>query len=307
MNSVPDGDQVRRESLASLGGALRAMREGQGLSLEDVERDTKIRRAFLEAIESGEVQRIPGMAYARGFVRNYCEYLKAPDLWPRFDELLRGDQDEVLGSYAPPRTAFRRSSRWWLYAVLVGAVAFASYLLFQQWQDFKTRMMESVITKPAEPTLEGPQDQAQVPASEDLVVEVSPDQPGQGAVSGAVSGEPVSGEASMDLSWMDGGAPKEPKEAEERRGAPGVTVRAIGVCWVKVTDLANNAVVFQGTLKDGQEMSFESPKGLRVRLGNAGSASLKTSSAEMSPAGPKGIPRTYYVLPDGTIGTKRPR
>ncbi|EHM09348.1 hypothetical protein TheveDRAFT_0161 [Thermanaerovibrio velox DSM 12556] len=308
MASFPEGGDVSREDLKGLGEALRAMREGQGLSLEDVERDTKIRKAFIEAIEAGDYGAIPGMAYARGFVKSYCEYLKAPDLWPRFQGLLRGEEPS-LGTYAPPRTAFRRTSHWWLYAILIGAVGFASYLIFQQWQDFKLRMKDSVITKPAEVTPPS-EETVRSPYSEDIVplsrdeagaVEASGD---KGVVSADGSG-PVSGEiASDDLSWMTGAAPA-PRPADVVPSA-GFTVTARKPCWIKVTDLGDKGrVVFQGVLKEGESKSFSSQGVLRLRVGNAGAASLKTPSGEMDPLGPLGIPKTYYVLPDGTVSKDR--
>lgn len=50
----------------------------RGLSLEEVSKATKIRVAFLSAIENGEYQKLPSSAYAFGFVRNYAEFLGLP-------------------------------------------------------------------------------------------------------------------------------------------------------------------------------------------------------------------------------------
>ncbi|MCX7828820.1 MAG: DUF4115 domain-containing protein [Thermanaerothrix sp.] len=309
MANFPE-DGAARESLRSLGEALRAIREGQGLSLDDVERDIKIRRAFIEAIEAGDYGALPGMAYARGFVRSYCDYLKAPDLWPKFQGLLREDEPS-LGAYAPPRTAFRRTSRWWLYALLVGAVGFASYLIFQQWQDFKLRMRESVIAKPAE--VAPPREEA-LPLSskdvsslsEDLVApEVSQDAE---VVPDSASSHDAAGAASQDLSWMNGPAPAQGTQSADVAPSSGLAVTARKACWIKVSDLGDKGrVIFQGVLKEGESRSFTSQGVLRLRVGNAGAASLKTSAVEMDPLGPVGIPRTYYVLPDGTVSKDRPK
>ena len=61
--------------LASLGGVLRAAREERALTLEEVETETRIRVKFLEALENGDLSVLPSVAHARGFLRNYAQYL----------------------------------------------------------------------------------------------------------------------------------------------------------------------------------------------------------------------------------------
>jgi len=59
----------------SVGDRLRDAREVRGLDLYRVERDTKIRHKYLEALEAGEYADLPGDVYTRGFLRNYATYL----------------------------------------------------------------------------------------------------------------------------------------------------------------------------------------------------------------------------------------
>ncbi|PTM58922.1 helix-turn-helix domain-containing protein [Desmospora activa] len=54
---------------------LREARERAGLSLEDVQQRTKIQVQYLEAIEKGEFERLPGSFYARAFIRSYAEHV----------------------------------------------------------------------------------------------------------------------------------------------------------------------------------------------------------------------------------------
>ncbi len=58
-----------------LGEVLRAAREGKGVDLPRVERDTKIRERYLSALERGEYRELPGPVYTKGFLRNYGLYL----------------------------------------------------------------------------------------------------------------------------------------------------------------------------------------------------------------------------------------
>lgn len=58
-----------------LGALLVSAREGRGLTLEDAERDTRISRRYLRALETGQFEVIPAPVYARGFLRSYSQYL----------------------------------------------------------------------------------------------------------------------------------------------------------------------------------------------------------------------------------------
>lgn len=50
-------------------------RRRKGLSVTDVERATKIRARFIEAIESDRYDSLPSESYAKGFLKNYSEFL----------------------------------------------------------------------------------------------------------------------------------------------------------------------------------------------------------------------------------------
>lgn len=55
----------------SLGRYLERKRKERGLSLEEISQETRIGIAFLESIDRGEYHNIPGLPYARGFIRAY--------------------------------------------------------------------------------------------------------------------------------------------------------------------------------------------------------------------------------------------
>ncbi len=59
-----------------VGDTLRQAREKQGLTIADVAGETSIREAYLEAIEKGNYDELPGDVYAKGFIRNYSKFLQ---------------------------------------------------------------------------------------------------------------------------------------------------------------------------------------------------------------------------------------
>lgn len=68
----PDIDDRFRKGVGSL---LRATRVRLGEDVQDVASVLRIRRTYLEAIEDGRTNDLPGLTYAIGFVRTYAEHL----------------------------------------------------------------------------------------------------------------------------------------------------------------------------------------------------------------------------------------
>ena len=67
-------DQDARCPVAPRAGAdLRAARERVGWSLPDVAAALHIRLQYLEALEAGRIDDLPGNAYALGFLRTYAQ------------------------------------------------------------------------------------------------------------------------------------------------------------------------------------------------------------------------------------------
>ena len=58
-----------------VGDILRREREKPGLTIADIEKGTSIRRLYIEHIERGNIAELPGLVYAKGFVRNYANFL----------------------------------------------------------------------------------------------------------------------------------------------------------------------------------------------------------------------------------------
>lgn len=64
------------ESGQNPGEILKAAREKAGYSLSDISAQTKINEKQLEAIESGDVGRLPPETFAKAFIKSYCKALK---------------------------------------------------------------------------------------------------------------------------------------------------------------------------------------------------------------------------------------
>lgn len=158
--------------MSDLGALLRKAREERGLSLDDIQELTKIRKRYLEAIESGDHSVLPGSFYVRAFVKNYSE---AVGLDP--DEVLRLYQHEVpapaveqaadpIPVRKPRKVKSQGSDRlgkigfslvMWCFLILI--VVLVWYFYFNKEAGSPDRADETPITdnsQTPEPTVEAP-------------------------------------------------------------------------------------------------------------------------------------------------------
>ncbi len=59
--------------MKELGEFLKKIREERGISLKEIQNRTKVSSRYLNAIEEGNFQIIPGEVYLKGFLRSYAE------------------------------------------------------------------------------------------------------------------------------------------------------------------------------------------------------------------------------------------
>src|SRR5690625_4465755 len=86
--------------MEEFGRYLREEREARGITLQFVYERTRIRTTYLEAIEVGAFNRLPGRTYARAFLKLYAQAigLDPSDVLYRFDELDASGGREVAAS-----------------------------------------------------------------------------------------------------------------------------------------------------------------------------------------------------------------
>jgi cytoskeleton protein RodZ len=83
------------ESHAQIGKMLKAAREATGVRLEDASRALHIRARYLQALEEGRLEDLPGRAYAKGYLLAYAGYLDM-------------DKQELLRQFEAIEENFRR-------------------------------------------------------------------------------------------------------------------------------------------------------------------------------------------------------
>ena len=98
--------------VADVAGTLRAARERAGLGLEEISARTRIKVAFLHALERGEFERLPGDFFARAFLRTYArEVGLSPDDVVRAYDAERQPPAPVAAEAAAPARAATQPTR----------------------------------------------------------------------------------------------------------------------------------------------------------------------------------------------------
>lgn len=105
----PDQEYFQKTNLShsqriffELGSKLRKQRELLNLSLDDIERFTNIRKKYLQALETGNLNDLPSFVQGRGMLNNYSKFLNmdADELMLLFADGLQTKRNEI---YAPQK------------------------------------------------------------------------------------------------------------------------------------------------------------------------------------------------------------
>jgi cytoskeleton protein RodZ len=98
-NGAPTAQSVMR----AIGRDLRRQREALGLTLVEVERYTRLRQHYIEALEDGRLEGMPSPVQGRGMLSNYAAFLNMDEeqILMRFAEVLQLRRVERLPSPEP--------------------------------------------------------------------------------------------------------------------------------------------------------------------------------------------------------------
>jgi cytoskeleton protein RodZ len=272
--------------MGELGERLRQAREAKGMTLEQIEEITKIRRRYLQALEEEDYGQLPGDVFVRGFLRNYAlalgldpeEILAAsghsvpspipPPMPIQHSEIL----DEPL---VPPQSSQR------VIAIAIGvmvliALGLGGWTLYRHYGPGRG----------AQPTLPAP---APSPTS---------DRANATAVPGGVSTQTPSPTPSAT-----------PSPTATSEPIVGVLLRleATAQTWLRVT--ADGRLAYEGMLDAGQVQEWRADEEILLRTGNAGGLRVWYNGQEEPPLGASGevVERTWQagLLPPD-VGERQP-
>ncbi|MBT9156093.1 MAG: hypothetical protein DDT37_01077 [Firmicutes bacterium] len=220
-----------------LGAVLRAAREAQGLSIEDLYAKTKIRPHIIAAIEAGEFESVSvGAVYLRGFIRTLSE-----ELGVAYTHLPLPEAATLAAPANSPSVNYRRVTvipwRRWVGALIMLAAFVSAGLYYAYWS-----------SPPVTPTEPAPE--ATLPPPEPPQTAPLPDPPPPPSPAWVLRQSEGIRDVYAVRQW--------PMELIVR-------VRTES-CWLSVTIDGER---FSQTLTAGAEMTFRASKSVNLRLGKA--------------------------------------
>lgn len=114
--------------MKTVGEILKQARLKKNLSLEEVEKITKIRKKYLLAFEENDLKKLPSFTFSRGLLKNYSDYLGLPS-----KELIaiyrRQTNEEEYIDLLPKETLKDYGKLYFRWTSVLGAV-FSVFLIF---------------------------------------------------------------------------------------------------------------------------------------------------------------------------------
>lgn len=245
----------------TIGDKLRQAREAQAITLHDIANKTNISVRFLDALEKGQVEKLPGGIFTRGFVRSYASQvgIDPDDAVRQYVAAHPGiGTDEDVENTQPSQSTV---------PLLVGGLILLLLLLGAGYLWWQSRGAARVS---------GPAGQASAAAA--TVV-------GDGAVGaeGSVpeSVPPAVAAAAPPPAAVEagaGGLPATPTEPTVTRGLPlRLTLVPTGRCWVQVR--ADGRVRLAREVQQGERVDIEAAELLEIVAGDAGAFGYRLNGA----------------------------
>ncbi|MCR4667317.1 MAG: DUF4115 domain-containing protein [Desulfovibrio sp.] len=291
-------------SIEEFGARLREERENRGLSLEDVANSLKISVRMLRALEDGDREKFPHVAYAKGFIRSYATFLGiSPD-----------ETSQALASFVPaqpqvaivPATEFTPEGKSQggflllgtvLLLALLGGGAYYFYLngTFDDAAEWVQKKIESFSQKndDAEKRKHTPLSASRNDTPPPMKEEVKPE-PHNDPL--RASGNWPATEASTPAPSTE--APAVQEQKAEPTGVQQVVITATDACWIHST--ADGTETRQFSLRKGDTFALTFREKLEVKLGNAGGVLFRYNGEELPPFGKAGQVKTV-IFPSGEV------
>lgn len=312
-----------------LGDTLREAREKQGLTYKDIEKGTSIRVLYIEYIEKGEYDELPGDVYTKGFIRSYANFLKldANALVQAFTaERHKGAAPAAQQKPAAPKAAPEKPQVKKPSAPSVQPAAKPVEKTEKAAKAETIEKAEKPAEQPAAPKQEAAPRKAPVQPKATAVKQQSKKAPASKPAAPRFTAqdfnEPKRSNGKLiaivavvlvvlacavyALSGSDDSAKKpaaqqqtQQTEAPAPKTYDGVEVTATFTadCWLEVK--ADGKTVYEGTLKKGDSQTWKGTDKVTVRVGDAGAVSFSVNGKDLGTAGKTGQVANKTFTKDG--------
>ena len=238
------------ELLRRIGPKLKAAREAKDLTIQEVSSRTRINKIFLEQIEAGRTENLPGLTFVRGFVRNYMQLLNLRDeeieddlrkfsgLEQYISETTLGPKiNEMHGNDDSPSVPARKRIALVLVFIIVVALGYLGARILSPPEERPARPPVAEQPAPEQPSQEAPPTSAAPPAA-------SRQPPAAKALKRAAKGAPVPSGQNLRL-----------------------TMRGLEPTWIRLS--IDRAPPMELRLEPAETMNWEANEEFRLVIGKS--------------------------------------
>lgn len=240
----------------TIGNMLYTERRKKGLEIVDAEQATGIRGVYLQALEQGKYEVLPGEVYVKGFIRNYGNYLELDGA--HLVQLYSNSQATGAPAPAPaappaPHKAKTDNStqrflnKKALSTLLVTVILILSAWSLYTWQ--QAQPLQNTTTQEKPGTQAKPTPAASVPASNSAA--------GASAILPPGISRPVV-----------------------------LSARFSDRCWTSV--IADGKTLYEGIPQNGETLTWDAERQIVVNFGNAGAVELTFNGQPVGKIGERG-------------------
>ena len=277
------------DGAAKIGPVLEQARRERGLTLDDVEQATKIRKRYLAGLEREDYGVLPDAVYAQGFLKTYANYLglDGEDLSRRLKNQRKPRRERTI-NYGPPKksdfdrplispgrldgTPKRKISSTTLMTVVVAVFALAAVIgaLYYVGRGAQT---SDTNGQPSEQSAEKNAPNAKQDAPR---AKASKPEPGPESRAAQSGGEEAAG--------------NEPAAAREPEAPPDTLQVVINVrerpSWLSIQ--ADGVLAYEDIAQPGFSQTFEAKRELSITTGDAGAVTVEVNGQNVGVLGGPG-------------------
>jgi cytoskeletal protein RodZ len=296
-------NEAQEEQFREIGVYLRQAREEKSISIDEVSIHTRIRAAFVEAIEQGQAEELPEAVFVQGFIRRYCDAIGIDgtiltanfgDLFlPMVDSSENKNIEKKSNLYIPLAVPY--------VLLLIGASVGLFYILTPR-RNGELTTQNNKLTATSTPSPTNTQTNTPVVVSETSTPTVSPTQSPTNispTTTSTPQASPTLSPTPTPISTPTVTPTPSMSPTIEAGSGVEVGIELQGESWLRVK--VDGKTAFEGTLKKGDKQAWTGAKEVSVYSGNAGAVLVSANKKPATVMGGEGSLKFIKYAPEAEV------
>jgi len=119
--------------MKEIGGILKQARESKKLSIGAIHKSTKIKEAYITALENDDVKAFPAELYYKNFLKNYAKFLdlKAGELLEKYESAKKEEHKNEIKEQIKSTAINQKQQKKLIITLVLAAVMCAALIVFE--------------------------------------------------------------------------------------------------------------------------------------------------------------------------------